>query len=179
VTYIIFVGAESQAKICKLCRQDKPATEFCWEDDQGNKGETSRCTSCRRRKRHRDPTLPQPAYWIRSHAIDRYRQRVHPELTFTQAKDEMIRLMDGVPLQPASPWWHAGRKADGLLCGYLQVRPGLLFVVGYYPGDITRGAAPRVKTVLVKERPLMIGYRRLCFWGRRLKRRWRLHFSSR
>jgi len=154
---------------CKICQEEKDPALFQWRDQQGNTGVSKRCSSCRQRGWRRDPTLPAERYRIRRHAVERYRQRVQPELSYVQARDKMIRLMEKTELSLSSPWWHAGAQArpdEGLLAGYLLVADDVLFVIGRYPGDRQRGVAPRVKTVLTRGSLSKVGWYHL-------KSRWR------
>lgn len=163
------VAGSVELRTCKSCKQAKPVDDFRPKRGFGRRGKLGRnCQECR--VKHRDPTLPEPRYWIRHHAVERYIERCAPHLSINKARLEMIRRMDGAPLRRRPPWWLAAgvaRPGEGMIEGYLMVDARTVFAVGVYPGDRKAGREPRVKTVLVREDLATIARKRLRFIWRR------------
>jgi hypothetical protein len=134
---------------CSRCQHLRPWWFFRWRDRTGRTGFALRCGKCRRQRGYqRHPDLPQPRYWIREHAIARYRERVRPELTRSRARDEMIRLMVDATLVSEPPAWIQEPRRKRVAAGYLVVRHDLVFCLRYYP----TGRGPvytKVSTVLI------------------------------
>lgn len=167
--------SSSELRWCKTCRTRKPIEEFGPRHRGSTRGKlSSRCEECRRK--HRDPSLPEPRWWIRHHAAERYVERVAPHLSVKKARIEMIRRMEHAPLLVSPPWWLAGGRARpgvGLIEGYLMVDRRTAFLVGVFVQDRRQGTPPRVLTVLVRESLPMIAWRKMRFQGRYARSRLR------
>lgn len=176
-------GASSTTALrrCKTCRTDKPIEDFGPRHRGSSRGKlSSRCEECRRKRR--DPSLPEPRYWIRHHAVERYIERAAPHLTVKKARVEMIRRMEYAPLLASPPWWLAGGKARpgvGLIEGYLMVDRRTAFLVGVFVQDRKQGTPPRVLTVLVCEALPLVAWRRARFTWRYARSRLRSLLTTR
>lgn len=141
-------------KRCKLCRRWRWWPAFVWRDKSGNAGVSRRCHGCRGRGYRRNPALPPvERYRIRPHAVRRYIQRCRPELKYTEARDEMIMLMEGAPFLPptdAPPWCrppaYLGKKPTNI--GFLLIDPDTVFALSRYRTSVKGEFYEKVSTVL-------------------------------
>jgi hypothetical protein len=130
-------------RLCKRCRRKRPFPEFVWRDEMGGRsGVTGRCIACRNRGRRPDPNLPRFGYHITRHAVERYLERVRPDLlaapnrsqAFQEARREMRQRMAYLPLVREWPEWLADRRvhADESV-GHLRIDTETIFLLSADP----------------------------------------------
>lgn len=127
--------------ICKLCRRHRPYEEFVWRDSAGQLGVTQRCVACRNRGKRDKPGEPKLRYPITKHAVERYIERVRPDLAALRkgrahqiARLEMRRLMAYAPWEREWPEW-AGDRAPHRdeSVGFLLIDEHTLFLLSSDP----------------------------------------------
>lgn len=119
---------------CSKCRRLRLRRAFRWRDRNGNTGYGRRCDRCRRSSRRHGPLwLGEPRYRIRRHAVERYRERVRPELGFAAARTEMLERMAAAPLVgwDERPRWVQGSYHPRFR-GFLLISEDVVFCLRNY-----------------------------------------------
>lgn len=149
--------------ICAKCERDLPDELFVW-DDGILKGIAKRCDDCRahrhcpdceaargskcerHRLEHRKPGLLPARYPIRHHAVERFQQRVRPDIRkMVDAAEEMITLMYEAEHVDSPPAWYREIIKPRWSRGYLVINDDMLFALSDYD---KRGTM--VSTVLLR-----------------------------
>lgn len=149
--------------ICAKCERDLPDEMFVW-DDGILKGIAKRCDDCRAHRHcpdceaargkkcamhmaeHRKPGLLPARFPMRNHAVERFQERVRPDIRKkSEAAEEMINLMYEAPHSDAPPPWYTEIRTPAWSRGYLLINDDMAFALSWY-GD--RGTM--VSTVLLR-----------------------------